>query len=307
MRKLSLTTEHIAKIHRIVEDAGPPAGMQLHTDDDYDAWVARMIGTHPAPDARTRLFAYGSLIWKPEIEHVGEAVGAARGWHRAFCFHMPRFRGTPDDPGLMMALDRGGQCRGVLYDLPYGNLEEQFGRLFRREFTAKPANSMPRWIVVETASGPAHALTFVMNRQSPLYAGRLPAEAVSMFWRARAGIGEPGRSICSTPSPISRRRGFMTGTCGGCSGWWRSGSRGWGEGVLAPSSPQRGEVPSKCEAMRGVAEGPARSTPSFNFKWRFAPPRPALRATFSPLGRRGRVPSAFARSALRPSFAEIDT
>jgi len=179
MRKLTLTADHVAKIHRIVEDGGAPPGMQLQTDGDYDAWVARMIGTHPAPEARTRLFAYGSLIWKPEIEHVGEEVGAARGWHRAFCFHMPRFRGTPDNPGLMMALDRGGQCRGVLYDLPDGNLDALFAKLFRREFTAKPANSMPRWIVVETASGPAHALTFVMNRQSPLYAGRLPAEAVA--------------------------------------------------------------------------------------------------------------------------------
>ena len=79
----------------------------------------------------------------------------------------------------MMALDRGGQCRGVLYDLPRDNLEQQFGKLFRREFTAKPANSMPRWIVVETETGPAHALTFVMNRQSPLYAGRLSSDAIA--------------------------------------------------------------------------------------------------------------------------------
>jgi glutathione-specific gamma-glutamylcyclotransferase len=60
MRTLSLTADHIAKIHRTVEDAGAPPGMQLQTDGDYDEWVARMIGTHPAPHLRTRLFAYGS-------------------------------------------------------------------------------------------------------------------------------------------------------------------------------------------------------------------------------------------------------
>lgn len=179
MRKLSLTKDHIAKIHRAVEDGGAPPGMQLHTDADYDDWVARMVRAHPAPHARTRLFAYGSLIWRPEIEHLGEEVGTARGWHRSFCFQMPRFRGTPEAPGLMMALDRGGQCRGVLYDLPADGLELQFGKLFRREFTAKPANSMPRWIVVETEKGPAHALTFVMNRQSPAYVGRLPDEQIA--------------------------------------------------------------------------------------------------------------------------------
>lgn len=179
MRRLSLTSNHIAKIHRVLEDRGVPSGMQLHTDADYDDWVARMVRTHPAPHARTRLFAYGSLIWKPELDHVGEQLGSARGWHRSFCFHMPRFRGTPEEPGLMMALDRGGQCRGVLYDLPDDNLEHQFGKLFRREFTSKPANSMPRWIVVETEDGPSHALAFVMNRQSPLYAGRLSIDAVA--------------------------------------------------------------------------------------------------------------------------------
>ena len=147
---------------------GLTPGTELHTDADYDGWVDRMIRTHPAPTAPTRLFAYGSLIWKPEIEHVGEQLGIARGWHRAFCLRMTRFRGTPEQPGLMMALDRGGQCRGVLYDLPNDNLEGQFGKLFRREFTYKPINSMPRWITVETASGPTPALTFVMNRVSPV-------------------------------------------------------------------------------------------------------------------------------------------
>ncbi|MER8529688.1 gamma-glutamylcyclotransferase [Mesorhizobium sp. M0814] len=179
MTKLTLTAEHIARVHKVVQDQGLAPGAELHTDADYDGWVERIVRTHPNPTARTRLFAYGSLIWKPEIEHVGEQVGLARGWHRAFCFRMPRFRGTPEQPGLMMALDHGGQCRGVLYDLPWDNLENQFGKLFRREFTYKPANSMPRWVTVETASGAIPALTFVMNRASPLYAGRQSLEAVA--------------------------------------------------------------------------------------------------------------------------------
>jgi glutathione-specific gamma-glutamylcyclotransferase len=178
MRQPSLTREHVMRVHRALEDPGPGAGAELHTDRDYDDWVKQMIERHPA-GMPTRLFAYGSLIWKPEIEHAGEQQGAARGWHRSFCFRMTRFRGAPEQPGLMMALDRGGQCRGVLYDLPEENLEHQLGRLFRREFTYKPANSMPRWITVETADGPTTALAFVMNRASPLYVGRLSLDAVA--------------------------------------------------------------------------------------------------------------------------------
>jgi glutathione-specific gamma-glutamylcyclotransferase len=179
MRTMSLTSQHVARVHRTVEDQGPAPGVELHTDADYDKWVDRIMRSHPAPGEPTRLFAYGSLIWKPEIEHTGEEIGNARGWHRSFCFRIARFRGTPEQPGLMMALDRGGQCKGVLYTLPIQNLEYQFGKLFRREFTNKPANSMPAWINVTTATGAVHALTFVMNRASPLYAGRLPPEAVA--------------------------------------------------------------------------------------------------------------------------------
>src|SRR5215213_3354841 len=113
-RRLTLNAEHIARIHQVVADPGLAPGAALHTDLDYVEWVDTMIRTHPDPSGRTWLFAYGSLIWKPEIEHVDDQLGSARGWHRTFCFRMHRFRGTPEQPGLMMALDRGGQCQGVL-------------------------------------------------------------------------------------------------------------------------------------------------------------------------------------------------
>ncbi len=178
-RRLTLTVDHIARVHRPVADAGVEAGAALHTDVDYDGWVEAMMRSHPDPSGPTWLFAYGSLIWKPEIEHVGERLGSARGWHRAFCFRVRRFRGTPHQPGLMMALDRGGECRGVLYELPSDDLAWQFGRLFRREFTYKPANSIPRWISVATARGDVKALAFVMNRASPAYTGKLSLEEVA--------------------------------------------------------------------------------------------------------------------------------
>ena len=61
-RKLTLTAEHVARVHKVVQDQGAAPGAELHTDADYDSWIHRIIETHPAPTARTRLFAYGSLI-----------------------------------------------------------------------------------------------------------------------------------------------------------------------------------------------------------------------------------------------------
>ena len=178
-RQMTLTPELVARVHRAIEDTGPEQGVSYHTDEDYDACVRTVLAQREWPIQW--LFAYGSLIWKPEIKHVEERAGTARGWHRSFCLRQTRWRGTKDQPGLMMALDRGGQCRGVLYRLPDTDLEGQLGKLFRREFTLKPPNNIPRWITVETEQGPIRAITFVMNRNAKAYAGRLaPEEAADV-------------------------------------------------------------------------------------------------------------------------------
>jgi glutathione-specific gamma-glutamylcyclotransferase len=178
MRRLTLTPDLVARVHRNMEDPGPEPGLVYHTSEDYDRIVQSILVSHPSGQDAW-LFAYGSLIWKPEVEHTQALRGTARGWHRSFCFKITRWRATPDQPGLMMALDRGGQCQGVLFRLPADSLEVQLGKLFRREFTAKPPNSMPRWIKVETDQGPVPAIGFVMNRQSPAYVGRLAPEDVA--------------------------------------------------------------------------------------------------------------------------------
>jgi len=201
-----LTPSHIARVHRAIADAGPAMGVQQQTDADYAEWVDRILRGHPAPDRPIQLFAYGSLIWKPEFEHRAERPAVAKGWHRAFCLRMHRFRGTVDQPGLMMALDRGGQCRGVIYELPPEDPAAQLDRLFRREFTVKPINSMPRWLTVMTADGPLKALGFVMNRASPYYTGRLPAEEIARtLARACGHWGTGAEYLLNTVTQLDAR------------------------------------------------------------------------------------------------------
>ncbi|AJD40971.1 cation transporter ChaC-like protein [Rhizobium gallicum bv. gallicum R602sp] len=177
-RQIALTPEHLAQVHRTVEDPGPDPTWTYHADQDYKAIVQGLLASHPGgPDAW--LFAYGSLIWKPELVHVEARRATARGWHRSFCFRIERFRGTKHKPGLMMSLDRGGQCRGVVFKLPPDDLESQLDKLVRREITVKPPNNIPRWVTVETDKGSLCAIAFVMNRQSRFYTGRLPPEEVA--------------------------------------------------------------------------------------------------------------------------------
>lgn len=89
-RQMALTRDLVALVHRVLEDPGPEPGLVYHREDDYDAIVQAMLATHPAGEDAW-LFAYGSLIWKPEVEHVEARRGTAHGWHRSFCFRSPAF------------------------------------------------------------------------------------------------------------------------------------------------------------------------------------------------------------------------
>lgn len=204
-RQMALTPDLVACAHRSVTDAGPDPNLVHHSQEDYDAAVRTILAEHP-PGRDAWLFAYGSLIWKPEVQHVEERIGTARGWHRSFCLKMTRWRATKEQPGLMMALDRGGQCRGVLYRLPWATLETRLGRLFRREFSVKPPINMPRWIKVETEQEPVRALAFVMNRKSRAYASGLsPEETADFLARACGHEGSCAEYLYNTVSHLEER------------------------------------------------------------------------------------------------------
>ena len=65
------------------------------------------------------VFGYGSLMWHPGLDTPETRPARLQGWHRAFCLGWDRrFRGTPEKPGLMLAIDRGGSCKGIAHRLP---------------------------------------------------------------------------------------------------------------------------------------------------------------------------------------------
>jgi cation transport protein ChaC len=173
-----LTEELVARCRRDVADAGPEPGLAYMDDADYEAMLDRTLASRPAGD-HVWLFAYGSLIWKPEFDHAEERVAVAHGVHRAFCIRLTRWRGTLDRPGLMMGLARGGQCAGMAYRLPDGDLRGRLSALFRREMTAKPSTYLPAWMPLRTADGPLFALGFVVNPKGRTYAGKIADEEVA--------------------------------------------------------------------------------------------------------------------------------
>lgn len=183
---MALTADLVALVHRQIEDPGPLPDVGYQTDGDYDIMVDGLLHALPKQEDAW-LFAFGSLIWKPECEFAEERCGTAHGWHRSFCFRIRRHRGTPECPGLMMSLDRGGQCTGMLYRLPRQALREQLHKLCRREITIKPPNTVPRWINVASDGIPLRALAFVMNRESKAYVGKLAPEEIAEVLSSACG------------------------------------------------------------------------------------------------------------------------
>lgn len=180
-RRMRLTEAHVAKVHRDLPeaDAGPPHGLVEATEEDYRRFVGEILEAAPVA-GDVWVFAYGSLLWNPACAFVEMRTGLLRGWHRSFCLGWnTRWRGSAENPGLMLALDRGGVCKGVLYRLPPDEVEPNVELLCRREMSHKPSSFPPRWVKVETEEGHTHALTFCIDRKSGRYVTGLDEDAVA--------------------------------------------------------------------------------------------------------------------------------
>jgi cation transport protein ChaC len=138
-------------------------------------------------DGPINVFCYGSLIWKPVFEPVATARATALGWQRAFCLRIVRFRATPDQPGLMMQIDRGGECEGLVQQVAAGREWQDLSVLWRREMTVKPPGNFPRWIDVEVNGKTTKAIAFTANPESPNYVGGLAIEEIAQTLAVACG------------------------------------------------------------------------------------------------------------------------
>ena len=134
------------------------------------------------------LFAYGSLIWNPLIAVAERRLGTTYGYHRRFCIWSELGRGSPERPGLVLALDHGGACRGVLLRVAPERIESELDVIWQREMLTSVYRA--RWLRVRSAAGPVDALAFVVNRAHSRYAGRLPdARILDAIATAEGPIG----------------------------------------------------------------------------------------------------------------------
>ncbi len=156
------------------------------------------------PNADLWVFGYGSLMWRPDFAYLERAPARLVGLHRALCVYSFVHRGTPERPGLVLGLDRGGACRGIAYRVAAASREATISYLRQREqVTMVYLETMRRVTLATSPPRAVNALAYVVDRSHPQYAGRLDLER--QLHLVRQGHGRSGANrdyVLSTVAEI---------------------------------------------------------------------------------------------------------
>lgn len=176
------------------------------SEAESDANAATMLAAFPGT-GDPWIFAYGSLVWNPLLDYAERNLATLHGFHRRFCLWSKTGRGSPDKPGLVLGLDRGGCCRGIAYRIERAKAAEEFRLLWRREMIAGAYAA--KWLPVKVGDLEAYALAFVIRREHPNYAGKLPCDQlVETLATACGRIGSSRDYLCQTVEGL-RQHGIV--------------------------------------------------------------------------------------------------
>lgn len=189
MSTIKLTRESLldGSLHAAMRAALGP-GVRLMTDEERDAQVRDMLRCRPGSGG-VWVFAFGSLIWNPAFHFAERRTARVHGFHRRFCLWSHAGRGSPERPGLMLSLESGGSCTGVVYRLEEGGERAELDVIWRREMIAGAYR--PAWVFAHTPEGRVPAIAFTSNRGHERYAPGLDEAAVAHY--LATGVGQMGR------------------------------------------------------------------------------------------------------------------
>ncbi|MEH6754996.1 MAG: gamma-glutamylcyclotransferase [Alphaproteobacteria bacterium] len=143
------------------------------TEEELETTLSAVMATH-APEEDLWVFGYGSLMWQPEFPFEEQGLATVHGFHRSFCVYSHVWRGTRDEPGLVLGLDNGGSCRGIAYRVTASRAASTVEYLIRREMVTRVY--IPRWVTARIGTRVVRAHTYTAAHNHVQYAGKLPDE-----------------------------------------------------------------------------------------------------------------------------------
>ena len=152
------------------------------------------------------VFAYGSLMWRPDFPFVEQIEARLIGAHRALCVYSFVHRGTAERPGLVLGLDQGGACRGIAYRVAAAERVRTVAYLRRREQVTSVYREVirPVWLRRQPEER-VPALCYMVDRGHPQYAGRLALEQQLHHVRQGHGVSGANRDyVIATVTSLER-------------------------------------------------------------------------------------------------------
>ena len=173
---MQLTRDHIkqGRVREMIAELG--IAMRVLSEEELGASREAVL-TGADLSSGVWLFGYGSLIWNPAFHFSDRLAGTIYGFHRRFCLWTHLGRGCPEQPGLVLGLERGGSCCGAVFRIAPAAVEEELAIVWRREMIS--GAYVPRWVDVRTRLGTVRAITFVINQAHERYARSLSDEQVA--------------------------------------------------------------------------------------------------------------------------------
>lgn len=168
----------------------PPNAYPKLDEAVRDHMKRELLATLPT-DRDMWVFGYGSLLWNPGFDHVEALPATLVGWHRSFCVYSHRYRGTPENPGLVLGLDQGGECHGMVFRTRPNQSHAAMDYLWDREMVTgvyEPIEAM-----AQVGSKEISCRTFVADQDHPQYAGGLDQQEVLELIRKARGAAGPNR------------------------------------------------------------------------------------------------------------------
>ena len=150
------------------------------------------------------IFGYGSLMWRPGFEFLRSEPARVHGCHRSLCVYSYVHRGTPEQPGLVLGLDRGGSCHGMAFQIAPPQWDATIAYLRAREQVTSVYVEKRKTVRLLSAGTTVEATTYVVDRTHVQYAGVL--EDDDLVKHVTRGRGISGHCIDYVLSTVDHLR-----------------------------------------------------------------------------------------------------
>ena len=145
-------------------------------------------------------------MWRPDFEFSQVHKGRLSGHHRRLSLFSNHYRGTVEMPGLVLGLDRGGSCVGMVYEVAEENWLDVLEQVRRRELISDAYREIVKSVYVEPLNTTVSAVTYAVNRRQHQYAAPMDISKTLAF--VAQGHGNAGSCHDYVINTIMHLRGL---------------------------------------------------------------------------------------------------